>query len=203
MPDDERDVARAAVNHIAIARGLTPPWPDADMRLPEWLRPTCAWGVVELGQMRQRLLSQRQREAHGVVYTPPEVVDWQVRAALGKADLDRVAHYPRPLEHIHIHDPFCGPGIFLLAAARYVAQWYGPRDPAAVLPEVMPECIYGTDLDAVAVDLAKSVCWLEIKGVRPITFMDDNIGVGDTFANYLPPKLAMRWPITAAVRGAA
>lgn len=197
MITPDRHVARAAVNRIASARGLTPPWPNSDAALPDWLAPTGAWGVVELGEMRQRLLDTRQRAKHGIVYTPPEVVDFQVRSALGLADLDRAAGHSRPLEHIHIHDPFCGPGIFLLAAAWFVAKWYRPTDPPAVLPEVMTECIYGTDLDEVAIDLAKSVCWLEIDGTRPITFMDDNIAVGDTFADFLPPKLAKRWPIAA------
>jgi hypothetical protein len=197
QPAHGQSIARTVVNRIAVTRGLTPPWPGADAPLPDWLESAdvATWGVVELGEMRQRLLDPRQRQAHGVVYTPPEVVNWQVPTALDKANLDRVAHHRRPLEHIHIHDPFCGPGIFLLVAAWYVARWYAPDDPQAALPEVFAECIYGTDLDEVAIDLAKSACWLEINGGRPITFMDRNIAVGDTFADELPAQLAERWPI--------
>lgn len=199
MSDYERGVTRAAVNEIAVARGLTAPWPLTGVLLPEWLKPSPAWGVVELGQMRLRLLDSRQRDRHGIVYTPPEVVAFQVRSALDQANLDRVADEAHPLQHIHIHDPFCGPGIFLLAAAWHVARWYAPSDPAAVLAAVMTECIYGADLDEVAIDLARSVCWLEIDGTRPTTFMDDNIAVGDTFGGFLPPKLTLRWPHPAAL----
>lgn len=208
MPElaDERAIARAVVNRIAAARGLTPPWPEPSIDLPAWLEAAdvTGWGVVELGEMRQRLLESRQRDAHGVVYTPWEIVDFQVRSALQAAGLDRLVGHPRPLEHITIHDPFTGCGIYMIHAARYLTAWClrqvdAPPDvPAwarrAVTAQVLETCIYGTDLDEVAVDIAKSVCWLEVDGIRPISFMDRNVIVGDTFAGDLPPGLAGRWP---------
>ncbi|RCG27203.1 hypothetical protein DQ384_26145 [Sphaerisporangium album] len=200
-------VARTVINRIAGARGLAAPWPGADAELPSWLTDAdfSQWGIVELGELRQRLLAPRRRARDGVIYTPPEVVDFQVPAALQAANLNRLAGHPRPLAHITIHDPFCGPGIFLIHTARHLTEWcITQADPPphvpdfliqAVTAQVMSECLYGTDLDAVAIDLAKSVCWLEIGGIRPITFMDDNIVLGDTFRNQLPAKLLARWPL--------
>lgn len=208
MPElaDERAIAHTVVNRIAAARGLTPPWPEPGIQLPDWLETAgvADWGVIELGEMRQRLLAARQRDAHGVVYTPREVVDFQIRSALQLAGLDQLDGHPRPLEHITIHDPFTGCGIYMIHAARYVAAWClrqvdAPPDVpdwarSAVTAQVLEQCIYGQDLDEVAVDIAKSVCWLEVDGIRPISFMDRNVIVGDTFAGDLPPGLAERWP---------
>lgn len=202
---DARTVMRQLVNAVAAARGLTPPWDVEPATGLEEFGDISGWGVVELGEARALLIPERERKANGVVYTPPEIVAFMTRSSMQAADLDRVAGWARPLEHIHVHDPFCGPGIFLIYAARHVTAWVtawadAPPDvpehiTRAITVQVMSECIYGTDLDEVALDVAKSVCWLEIGGIRPITFMDDNIAVGDTFNNEIPPALEKRWPI--------
>ncbi|GAA4071019.1 hypothetical protein [Nonomuraea soli] len=49
-------------------------------------------------------------------------------------------------------------------------------------------------MDPIAVDLAKSACWLEIDGALPITFMDRNIIVGSVLAGDLPPRHAEVFP---------
>ncbi|MEV7014128.1 hypothetical protein [Streptosporangium sp. NPDC051022] len=202
---DSRTVMRQLVNAVAAARGLTPPWDVPPAVGLEPLGDLAGWGVVELGEARLGLASARQRDAHGMVYTPPEIVGFQVRSAMQVARLDRLAGNPGALRHITIVDPACGPGIYVVHVARYLARWYAAQlagaEPAdwmvrMVLPLVMVECLYGIDLDEVAVDLARSVCWLEIGGVEPITFMDDNIVVADTFAEDLPeraPKFTARW----------
>lgn len=200
---DERLAVRRAVNAVAGARSLPAPWPELPAHVPTWATgDIAAWGVVELGELRQRLLSDRTRARDGVVYTPPEVVEFQVRAALG-LQLPKLAAERRPLQRLLIHDPFCGPGIYLVHAARHLAGWLLDRarlepTPANVrwlTAEALVNCVYGTDLDEVSVDLARAACWLEVGSARvPFTFLDDNIGCGDTFAGFLPPALEKRWP---------
>nr|PZN37238.1 MAG: hypothetical protein DIU60_25145 [Actinomycetota bacterium] len=86
--DYERAVMRTVVNHIATARGLTPPWPaHTTTDLPGWLHrrltnSPATWDVVQLGEIRQRLIPTHRRDTHGVVYTPPEIAGHMVRAAL-------------------------------------------------------------------------------------------------------------------------
>lgn len=199
----DRAIARTVVNRIAVARNLPAPWPHDDVTLPGWLE--CAdvttWGVVELGEMRLRLADPRHRDKHGQVYTPPEIVGFQIRSALGLA-LDQLAGDPRPLDRLVVHDPFTGCGIYVIHAARYLTDWVlsrtegTPEAPdwtrCAITAGVMRKCLYANDVDEVAVDLARAVCWLEIGGTLPTSFMDRNISVCDTFNYELPPALAER-----------
>jgi hypothetical protein len=113
--------------------------------------------------------------------------------------LDPAAHDPACGLQATALDPACGAGIFLITAARRLAVVYaallsGRTDPppAAVrfaLPVVLQRCVFGTDLDPVAVEIARSACWLEVGGTRPITWMDGNITAGDTLAGALPKPL--------------
>jgi hypothetical protein len=205
--EHEQTIMRTVVGRVAAARGLPAPWSD-QAELPVWLAAAdmSGWGVVELGEARQRLVPKRRRDRDGVVYTPVEVVGFMVRSAMQASGMERFAGRADALGHITVVDPSCGCGIFPVHVAHYVARWYAAQlageDPpgwlvAAVLPEVLTECVYGIDLDPVAVDVARAACWLEIGGTRPITFMDDNLVIADTFTGDLASvarKLDARWP---------
>jgi hypothetical protein len=56
----------------------------------------------------------------------------------------------------------------------------------------MEQCVFGVDLDPVAVEIARAACWLEAGGTRPLGWMDDNIIAGDTLAGVLPKPLRDR-----------
>ncbi|MFD0853556.1 hypothetical protein ACFQ07_15070, partial [Actinomadura adrarensis] len=61
-----------------------------------------------------------------------------------------------------------------------------------MLPVVMTQCVYGIDIDPVAVDLARAACWLETGGALSPSAMDDNIIVGDPLAGDMPKRLEDR-----------
>lgn len=213
--DQQRATARAAVNHIAAARGMPEPWPDTGADLPGWLREVVDsgeirhWGVQKLGAMRERLASEDQRAATGLFYTPDPVAQFMSRFSLDLA-LQQVVvpGDPGSVLQVLAVDPACGAGVFLVWAARRIATRYAAElagvdetqvtEPMIrlVLPEVLPECVFGIDIDPVAVDLAKSVLWLETGGTQPITFMDRNVITGNALAgpNAMPPKLEERYP---------
>lgn len=199
---DTSTVMRLLVNACATARRLTPPWPvdlpedsieHATKRLTD-IDDLAAWGAAELGDAYQALLTADDRASGGVYYTPPELARFVTLLAL----YTQRDHVPDAL----VYDPSCGAGVFLLAAARQLAverasQFTGANDPldfavASVLGEVLAETVFGTDIDPVAVEVAKSACWLEVGGVYPITWLDDNIIVADPLAGHLPPALAAR-----------
>src|SRR5690606_41874735 len=83
----ERAVMRAVVNHVATARGLTPPWPGHTTDLPGWLQrkltttSPATWDVVQLGEIRQPPIPADRRGAPGVLDTPPAVRADMVTAA--------------------------------------------------------------------------------------------------------------------------
>lgn len=199
--EQHRAVARTVVNRIAGARGLEAPWPDTDVELPGWLADAdvSRWGVAELGAMRERLLADDERVSTGVWYTPQELAESIVRLTL---DGGVVCSAPAGALRVMVLDPACGAGVFLLAAARRIATVYarlaaGNNEPAAwavqaALPLVAEQCVFGVDTDPVAVDLARAALWLEIGGTRPITWLDDNIIVGDTLAGDCPKPLEDR-----------
>ena len=63
-----------------------------------------------------------------------------------------------------------------------------------MLPEVMTECVFGMDIDPVAVDLARAALWIEAGGEQHITFMDRNVVIVNPLSgpDAQPPKLAER-----------
>ncbi|PIB05056.1 MULTISPECIES: N-6 DNA methylase [Streptomyces] len=208
--DGHRQIIRLAVNTVAAARGFAEPWPvdlpvDTAHRIRKLLQDLdgiTTWGAAELGSLREQLLASETRSASGTWYTPPQIAHPLTRAALSTITDLHLDDDPADVLNLSVLDPACGGGVFLIAAARilasaYVGLLYGTHNPArltvqAVTADVMRSCVYGIDTDPVAVDLAKSACWLEAGGFPPIGWLDNNIIVGDALAGDVPPALAGR-----------
>jgi len=208
--EGHRQIVRLAVNAVAAARGLPAPWPvelpDADAqrvtKLLSDLGDLSQWGAPELGALREQLLTSEDRSTAGAWYTPPEVAGPLTRAALSEVADWYLDDDPADVLNVSVLDPACGGAVFLIAAARllaalHVGRLYRTHHPAqltvrTVMADVLKSCVYGIDTDPVAVDLAKSACWLETSGFTPITWLDDNIIVGNALAGDLPPALAGR-----------
>jgi hypothetical protein len=200
----DRDIARTVVNRVAESRGLSAPWPDLDAALPPWLESAdvTGWGVAEFGAMRERLAKKEERDQRGLWYTPPLAADFMTSFSINPI-LDRLADIEDPANALQVLalDPACGAGVFLVSAARLIAGRYASliarSEPTEwmvqhVMPEVLSECVFGIDIDPVAVDLAKASLWLEIDGTEPFTFMDRNVICGNALAGDSPPKLEER-----------
>ena len=217
------------------APGLDRPHlPDAEAALDE-LGPLDGWHILDIGEIHQQLLeltvttdkhgratarkqSLARRGEQGSWYTPPEVAAAMCALSIGP-QLDRLGEDPDPWNLLNITaiDPACGAGVFLVEAAQLIAnrlarRLFGITTPdvpvravEAVLPDVMVECVFGIDVDPVAVDLAKTTLWIRIGGRRPHGFLDRNVIVGDALNLDLPPAYAERRgePATAEERRAA
>ncbi|MFB7109210.1 Eco57I restriction-modification methylase domain-containing protein [Streptomyces sp. NPDC056291] len=94
-------------------------------------------------------------------------------------------------------DPACGSGHFLVAAARRIAKRVAAvreRNPEPTaeavrhaLHEVVARCVYGVDLNPMAVELAKVSLWLEaMEPGRPLGFLDAHIKHGNGLIGSTP-----------------
>lgn len=134
------------------------------------------------------------RKTSGSYYTPDSLVQELIKSALEPVIEARLAANPtHPIDallNIKVCDPACGSGHFLLAAARRLAERLAvfrapdgavkPQDYRHALREVVAHCIYGVDLNPLAVELCKTALWLEaFESGKPLGFLDAHIRCGN------------------------
>lgn len=90
----------------------------------------------------------RGRKKSGSFFTPPYIIDHIVTNSLGRIKNPSAAR---------IIDPSMGPGEFLIRALRSLSRRSNVKDAAE-------KCIFGCDIDPVAVDIARFLVWLETGG---------------------------------------
>ena len=98
---------------------------------------------------------------------------------------------------VTVCDPACGSGHFLVAAARRIAKRvaavreHNPEPGLdalrTALREVASRCIYGVDLNPMAVELAKVSLWLEaLDPGKALSFLDAHIKQGNGLIGTTP-----------------
>lgn len=130
------------------------------------------------------------RKTTGSYYTPSSLVDKQVESALDPL-IARCGTAPDPekaLLELNVIDTSCGSGHFTVAAARRMAtalvQMRGndssPEVYQHALRDVISHCIYGVDINPLAVELAKITLWIEsVVPGQPLSFLDAHFVCGD------------------------
>lgn len=144
------------------------------------------------------------RKLTGSYYTPDSMVQELIQSALAPVLEERLKANPtdprEALLAISVCDPACGSGHFLLAAARRLAAELarieaGTDQPSEAdyrhaLREVVSHCIYGVDLNPLAVELCRTALWLEtIEPGKPLGFLDAHIRHGNSLIGLLGPGL--------------
>ena len=138
-----------------------------------------------------------ERATTGSHYTPDDLVQPLIRHSLDHLIAERLqADDPEAaLLELRVADIACGSGHILLAAARRIATELAvvrtgeeqPSPPAyrAALRDTIRCCIYGVDLNPLAVELCKVALWLEahIAG-QPLNFLDHHIKCGDAIVGF-------------------
>ena len=151
------------------------------------------------------------RKTTGSYYTPDSLVQVLLDSALDPVIADTIAKHPdKPvaaLLGLSIVDPACGSGHFLLAAARrlagQVARLQAGGTPSAAeyrhaLRQVVGHCIYGVDLNAMAVELCKVSLWMEaLEPGLPLTFLDSHVQHGNALLGATPSLLEKGIPDAA------
>ncbi len=148
--------------------------------------------------------SRRNAGAH---YTPRSLAEEVVKYALeplvyspGPHETDdRSQWQPVSSDRIldlHVADIACGSGAFLVAAARFLArelveawtregalqQGARPADlERQALRQVVARCLYGVDINEMAVEMCKLSLWLvSLDEDKPFSFVDDKVFVGNS-----------------------
>lgn len=134
----------------------------------------------------------KERASSGAHYTPEELVKPLIQHSLDHIIEDRLkqANPEAALLGIKVCDVACGSGHVLLAAARRIGHELArhrtnedqPAPPAMrqAIRDVIRHCIYGVDINPLAVELCKVALWLEAHTPgEPLNFLDHKIRCGD------------------------
>ena len=148
------------------------------------------------------------RKNAGAHYTPRPLAEDVVKYALeplvhspGPHETDASGQW-RPISStdildLHVADIACGSGAFLVAAARFLARelveaWtregtlgqYADEPGGAqrhALRQVVARCLYGADINEMAVEMCKLSLWLvSLDKDKPFSFVDDKVFVGNS-----------------------
>ena len=149
-----------------------------------------------------QLVTGSDRKTTGSYYTPPELVGQLIKSALEPVIADKLQglktlpEQEAALLNLRVCDPACGSGHFLLAAARRIGKELaicrtGETQPAPeplrkAIRDVVQNCIYGVDLNPLAVDLCKVALWIEgFNRGMPLNFLDHRIKCGNSLVGVL------------------
>jgi N-6 DNA Methylase len=158
-------------------------------------------------------LAGNERKESGSYYTPTSLVECLLDSALDPL-LDEACNHGTAEERVSallditVCDPACGSGHFLVAAARRIAKRIGAEETGeseppdavvrAALRRVVGRCIYGVDINPMAAELAKVSLWIEaLDPGRPLSYLDQNIRVGNSLLGVTPALLAEGLPDAA------
>jgi hypothetical protein len=157
-----------------------------------------------------------ERKSTGSYYTPTSLIDCLLDTALDPvlddaqkraetattaAGEDPAVAIANALLSVTVCDPACGSGHFLVAAARRIAKRlamvreHNPEPTLealrTALRDVVTHCIYGVDINPMAVELAKVSLWLEaLEPGKPLGFLDARIKCGNALIGTTPTLIA-------------
>ena len=161
-------------------------------------------GEFDEGQQRYVLESTagHERKTTGSYYTPTSLISELLNSALDPV-LKRAASEPDPetaILDLKVFDPAVGSGHFLVAAGHRIARRLasirtGDEEPPPeatrhAFREVVSHCLYGIDVNPMAVELCKVSLWLEaMEPGRPLSFLDHHIVCGNALLGATPRLL--------------
>ncbi|HEX4680481.1 MAG TPA: N-6 DNA methylase [Gaiellaceae bacterium] len=142
-----------------------------------------------------------ERKTTGSYYTPTSLISTLLDSALDPVLDAAAAKGEEAILDLKIVDPACGSGHFLVAAAHRIAKRLasartGDEEPSPeatrkALRDVVSRCIYGVDINPMAVELCKVSLWVEaLDPGRPLSFLDAHIKCGNSLLGATPALVA-------------
>jgi len=208
--------------------GLSRAWPRGKRMRPTTARARIVYrdlDVEQLGAVYERVLeyepspgatlvrTREIRKSSGTFYTPRALTGFLIRQTLAPLVKGRSA---AEILRLRILDPAMGSGAFLVAACRYLSiaaeealiedgTWYAhdvtAADRAALRRDIASRCLFGVDLNPMAVQLARLSLWLATLATdKPLSFFDHHLVVGNSLIGASPDDLR-RQPGGGVARG--
>jgi len=156
----------------------------------------------DTGAFELKTAGGHERKTTGSYYTPSSLVQCLFDSALEPVVEEALKKENREqaILNLKVCDPACGSGHFLVAAAhrmakRLAAVRTGDEEPSPeatrmALRDVIGRCIYGVDINPMAVELCKVSLWLEaMDPERPLSFLDHHIQCGNSLLGTTPALL--------------
>jgi hypothetical protein len=166
-------------------------------------------GVEQLGAVYETLLDYEpaidrhrvatlvrgsgRRKSTGTFYTPQPLAQYLIRRTLTPLVADAP---PDRILDLKVLDPAMGSGAMLVAACEFLASAYeaalvrtggchasdiGPSEQASIRRRIAERCLFGVDVNPMAVQLARLSLWLStLAADRPLTFLDHHLQAGDS-----------------------
>ena len=137
------------------------------------------------------------RKESGSYYTDPQLVHELIKTSL-KPKVDQITNSDSAADNpaddildLTVCDPACGSGAFLTAATDYLGDrlakiregtdYPSPEAKAEARRDVVQDCIYGVDMNPLAVELAKVSLWIKSAvSDKPLNFLDHRIRCGNS-----------------------
>ena len=161
---------------------------------------------VEARHFELRTAAGNERKTSGSYYTPDSLVQCLLDSALDPVVEDRLKGKKGEAAEdailsMTVCDPACGSGHFLIAAAHRLARHLArvrtgdaepsPEDHQHALRDVIGRCIYGVDINPMAVELCKVSLWIEaIEPGKPLSFLEHHVRCGNSLLGATPKLLA-------------
>ncbi len=173
------------------------------------------------GDWKVALLNDNdERHTTGSYYTPDFIVKYMVDQALGPVLEEALAGAATDAERVqavlalNVLDPAMGSGHFLVEATEYIARRLveldvplpnedtsQANDLAGWKRRVAQACIYGVDLNPLAVELAKLSLWLiTVAKDRPLSFLDHHLRPGNSLVGARLTDLGLSQPDSTAAK---
>ena len=166
---------------------------------------------ADAGSFELDIAAGNERKTSGSYYTPDSLVQCLLDSALEPVIAERLAKAKTPKEKetallsLKVCDKAAGSGHFIIRAGHRIARHLarvrsGEEEPSptvyrTALRDVIGHCLYGVDINPMAVELCKVTLWLEaIEPGKPLSFLDHHIRCGNSLLGTTPELISAGLP---------
>lgn len=161
---------------------------------------------VDVATFELQNVAGNERKTTGSYYTPDSLVQCLLDSALDPVLEEAIKGLDsqkaeQAILDLKVCDPACGSGHFLVAAAHRMSKRLAsirtgdsepsPTETQKALRDVIGHCIYGVDINEMAVELCKVALWMEaIEPGKPLSFLEHHIQCGNSLLGTTPALMA-------------